>query len=223
MPGYSHAFISYQTADRVVAGQMREALAPAGVAAFLAHEDIEVSVEWRGRLLQELHRADVFIAVLSAAYLRSAWCIQESGIAAFKPDLLVVPLSLDGTVPPAFLGGFQSARLDPATLSTATLAPAFTSRNLHKGLFNLISVVGNSRNYRSAESNFAMLMPHLAHLLPEHVTSLLEAALENDQVCNAGRCAAEHIPAVLTAYPRLGSRKTRTDLKAICRRYGANV
>jgi hypothetical protein len=223
MPGYSNAFISYQTEDRAVAGQMREALAPAGVTAFLAHEDIEVSVEWRGRLLRELHRADVFIAVLSAAYLRSPWCVQESGIAAFKPDLLVVPLSLDGTVPPAFLGDFQSARLDPRTLSSATLAPAFTSRDVGKGLFNLIALIESSRNYRGAEANFAMVMPHVDKMQAEHVVALLGVALGNDQVSNASKCASEYIPAILKAFPKVGPRKVRSELKEICSRYGVKV
>ena len=223
MPGYSNAFISYQTEHRAVAGQMRDALAPAGIGAFLAHEDIEVSAEWRQRLLEELHRADVFIAVLSASYLRSAWCVQESGIAAFRTDLLVVPLSLDGTVPPAFLGSVQSARLDPTTLSPATLAPAYTSRDAARGLFNLISLVRSSRNYRSAESNFSLLMPHLRQMQSEHVTLLLEASLANNQVSDAGRCAQEYIPAVLKAFPRVGSRQVRTELKAICRRFGAKL
>jgi TIR domain len=223
MPGYSTAFISYQTENRAVAGQLRDALAPAGITAFLAHEDIEVSVEWRGRLLQELHRADVFVAVLSAAYLRSAWCIQESGIAAFKPELLVVPLSLDGTVPPAFLGGFQSARLDAATLSAATLAPAYTSRDVNKGLFNLISVIAASRNYRNAEANFSLAMPYVAQMQPDHVDSLLSSAVGNEQVSNAAKCAAEYIPAVLKAHPKIGPRKARAQLKEICRRYGAKV
>ncbi len=223
MPGYSNAFVSYQTEDRAVAGSLRDALTPAGITAFLAHEDIDVSVEWRGRLLQELHRADVFIAVLSAAYLRSHWCIQESGIAAYKPDLLVIPLSLDGTIPPAFLGGFQSARLVPASLSPATLAPAYTSKEPAKGLYNLITIVENSINYRDAEANFAFIMPHVVAMGPEHAAALIEATASNDQVSNAAKCVREYIPTILRGFPLAGSPEARAKLTATCGRYGVQL
>src|SRR6185369_10174118 len=205
MPGYENAFISYQTQDRAIAGALRDVLAPAGVTAFLAHEDIEVSAEWRSRILEELHRADVFVAVLSAAYLQSHWCVQESGIAAFKRHALVVPLSLDGTIPPAFLGGYQSARLDPANISAATIGPAFVSRNPRKGLYNLIKIVENSINYRNAEANFALLMPHLRSMQPSHAAALLEASAGNEQVSNAARCVREYIPVILRTFPTAAS------------------
>lgn len=220
MPGYRKAFISYQTEDRAVAGSLRAALEPAGIEAFLAHEDINVSVIWRDRLLAELHAVDIFVAVLSAAYYRSHWCIQESGIAAFKPDLLVIPLSLDGTTPPAFLSGFQSTKIDPERITPRVLAPAFTTKDSAKGLFNLISLIARSTNYRDAEANFALLMPHLPDLDRHHVIALLEAANSNDQVSNASQCATEFIPSLLRKHPRGGSHAIRAALKATSARYG---
>jgi hypothetical protein len=223
MQGYSNAFISYQTSDQKTAARVREALKPAGIAGFLAHEDIEVSAEWRGRLLQELARCDVFVALLSNAYLGSYWCLQESGIAATKPDLLVVPLSLDGTIPPAFLGAVQSRRLNTESLSSTTFAPAYLTKDPAKGLNNLISVLSHAGNYRSAEETFALAVPHIKTMDSEHVVNILTVALENDQVCNAAKCAKDYIPAILRAHPHVGSRKLRSDLKKICNRYGAGI
>lgn len=223
MPGYSYAFISYQTADRVVAGEVKDELAKAGINSFLAHEDIEVSVEWRARILRELHVSDIFIALLSSAYLRSMWCVQESGIAAFRDDLLVAPFSLDGTIPPGFLGIYQSARLDPQNISVQSLAPALTSRDPDKGLHNLIHALAGSQNYRSAEANFAPVVPHIPTMGAAHATAILEAAAGNDQISNAALCARNYIPAVLRAYPRIGSRATRRSLKETCERYGVRV
>lgn len=223
MPGYSYAFISYQTADRVLAGAIKDELAKAGINSFLAHEDIEVSVEWRSRILRELHAADMFVALLSQAYLQSMWCVQESGIAAFRDDLLVVPLSLDGAIPPGFLGIYQSARLDPQTFSVQSLAPALTSKDPDKGLHNLIHALAGSQSYRSAEANFVPIVPHIPTMGAAHATAILEAAIANGQISNAALCIRHHIPAVLRAYPRIGSRATRRALRETCGRYGVQI
>ena len=42
-----YAFVSYQTDDKVVAGKVKAVLEGLGIPAFLAHEDIGVSEEWR--------------------------------------------------------------------------------------------------------------------------------------------------------------------------------
>ena len=77
------AFISYQTSEKHVAGAIQRVLDEVGIPGFLAHKDIEVSVEWRERILQELRQASLFISLLSERYFSSPWCVQESGIAAY--------------------------------------------------------------------------------------------------------------------------------------------
>jgi hypothetical protein len=49
-----YASISYQTGEKLVAGQLQALLAKLGVKSFLAHEDIQVSEEWRHKILEEL-------------------------------------------------------------------------------------------------------------------------------------------------------------------------
>ena len=56
-----YAFVSYQTADKVVAGKIRDALAEVGIQTFLAHEDIFVSEEWRLKILEQIGVCDIFI------------------------------------------------------------------------------------------------------------------------------------------------------------------
>ena len=103
-----YAFISYQTKDKWVAGKLKKILGEYGIDTFLAHEDINVSEEWRVKILEELTKADIFICILSKNFLQSFWCLQESGIAAFRSDLTVIPISIDGTIPVGFIGNIQS-------------------------------------------------------------------------------------------------------------------
>src|SRR6266496_4138213 len=90
--------------------QRRRDARASGVQCFMAHEHIEVSVEWRNEILRQLGLADLFVPILSQQYYTSIWCKQESGIAAFR-GMTLIPLSLDGSIPQGFIGHVQSTML----------------------------------------------------------------------------------------------------------------
>jgi hypothetical protein len=223
MPSFKSAFISYQTIDKAAAGGLKEELSRIGITSFLAHEDIEVSEEWRTRILAELAIAELFICLLSENYLKSSWCVQESGIAAFRKDLLVVPLSLDGTIPMGFLGYMQSARVYPAYIGLTDIAPALLKGKTTKGLSTLIELIGASYNYRDAEKNFAVIFPVLHELNLEQGKRLLELSHSNNQIHHAGLCAKNYVPKALALFGHLISVEQRKLLVSTCNRYGANI
>ncbi len=223
MPSYKSAFISYQTDDKVAAGGLKKELSRIGITSFLAHEDIEVSEEWRSKILAELKNTELFICLLSKSYLKSAWCVQEAGIAAFRNDLLVVPLSLDGTIPMGFLGYIQSAKVAPEYVSLTDIAPALLKAKTAKGLSTLVELIGASYNYRNAEKSFAVIFPALNELAPEHGKRLLELSHSNDQIHHAGLCAKIYIPKAIEVFGHLISVEQRKYLVEICNRYGAGI
>jgi TIR domain len=104
----SYAFLSYQTADKKAAGRLKNVFAQVGIKSFLAHEDIAVSQEWRLKILEEIAKVDLFVCLISKSYMKSPWCVQESGVAAFRSGIAIIPLSLDGTTPKGFIGGVLS-------------------------------------------------------------------------------------------------------------------
>ena len=98
------AFISYSTTDKQIAGQVKTILNEYRVDAFLAHEDINVSQEWKDRIIQELNQSSIFVPLLSAAFKQSDWAPQEIGLAfARSEEVLFIPLFVDGTVPFGFI------------------------------------------------------------------------------------------------------------------------
>ena len=103
------AFISYQTTDKVTAGLLKQELSNYNIDGFLAHEDLEVSDEWREEILKNFKKSPLFICLLSQSYLKSDYCIQESGMAVIA-NKKVIALSLDGTLPPGFLSVFQAKK-----------------------------------------------------------------------------------------------------------------
>src|SRR3954466_12746161 len=108
------AFMSYQTEDRVVAANVAKLLEHIGVQSCMAHEHLEVSVQWRDEILRQLGLADIFVPILSQRYYASIWCKQESGIAAFR-GMPMIPLSTDGSIPQGFISHIQSSLLEGLT------------------------------------------------------------------------------------------------------------
>ncbi len=97
-------FISHSYEDRKLAGTIKEALARYGVKAFIAHEDIDPTVEWQDAILQALKNCKALIALLTHNFESSKWTDQELGVAvAFGK--FIVPISVE-LVPYGFIGKY---------------------------------------------------------------------------------------------------------------------
>jgi hypothetical protein len=155
------------------------------VDAFLAHENIEVSNQWRTELLKQLKIAQIFVALISANYFKSPWCVQESGIAAFR-KLTIIPLSIDGTIPQGFISDFQSIKIDPANPSLSALLPGLANHDVVATIDKLIEMFGKSIGYRLAEDNFELLRPFLDRASNKQKTRILTVAAHNEQIYDAG-------------------------------------
>lgn len=213
------AFLSYSHQFREVAARVRSVLADLGITSFMAHEDIEVSEEWRHALLAELERADLFVALLSQDYFLSAWCAGEAGIAASRADLPVIPLSIDGTVPLGFLAHIQSRKFDPDQPTPADLLPGIARRDVGLAIDLITGVIAKSKSYRGAERNFRLIAPYLDRATDAQVVRLLEVSDANEEVCNAAECVVEHIPKLLASHGRLLRPDIRASLEGTLARY----
>jgi hypothetical protein len=215
----AYAFISYQTDDKKVARHIKEILLEVGIKSFLAHEDITVSEEWRLKILEEIGKADIFICLLSRSYLKSPWCIQETGIAAFRDKMTVIPLSLDGTVPQGFIANIQSVKVDLTALTIRDLIPGLLKHDLSKGIDLIIEIIGGSSSFRGAEANFALILPYADKLTNKQARRLLGQAVANNQVHHAGLCAGDYIPPLLERYGHLLNPEDLRFLKRICKEW----
>ena len=217
MPTY--AFLSYQTADKSSAARVKAVLAEVKIKSFLAHEDIDVSEEWRLKILEEIRKVDLFVCLLSRQYLKSAWCLQESGIAVFRGAVPIVPLSLDGTTPPGFMSHLQSMKVAPEEISLDTLLPAFLKHDFPLAISLLIDKLRRAGSFRRAEEEFARILPYVPKMDDRQVKSLMECAAGNNQIHHASLCAREYIPALLKSHGYLLKRQTRSFLKRTCAQY----
>jgi hypothetical protein len=213
-----YAFLSYRTDEKTIAGAVRAQLDRLGIESFMAHEDIEVSHEWRTTILAEIAKADVFVPILSKGYLESTWCLQESGIAAFL-GMCVIPLSIDGTIPPGAIGNVQSTRLDPERVSVKCLLPGLAKRDVAFTIDALTENLKGSTSYRGAEANFELLHPYLGPATDEQLKQILLISAANGQICHAGGCATVYLPPLVAKHGHLLDPEVREELEAVLARY----
>ncbi len=215
----SYAFLSYQTADKKAAARLKHVFDQVGIKSFLAHEDITVSEEWRLKIIEEIAKVDIFVCLLSKSYMKSAWCVQESGAAAFRSGIAIIPLSLDGTKPKGFISHVQSVRVDADEISVDAVMPAFVKHDFTLAIKILTDQLARAGTFRSAEALFGKIIPLVPRMSDPQIRTLLERAAANNQVHHANLCAREYIPPILKSHGRLLKRDTRAFLKDICSQY----
>jgi hypothetical protein len=72
-------FLSYSNKDKFLAGKIAKILGEKDIDVFLAHEDIEVSQEWRIEILKHLNSDNFLVSLLTDNYETSTWANQEAG------------------------------------------------------------------------------------------------------------------------------------------------
>ncbi len=107
-------FLSYSTADKLLAGEIKKELGLFGFDVFLAHETIELSEEFHEKIINELQACNFFLALRTSSFTaNSSYPDQECGMAvAFGKK--IIPLIIN-TSPATygFLHLRQGFRFDP--------------------------------------------------------------------------------------------------------------
>jgi len=99
-------FISHLSAEKAFAAELQEALLHYGISGFVAHNDIEPTVEWQGQIETALATADSLVALLHPTFQKSDWTDQEIGFAMGR-GLPVFAVKF-GQDPYGFIGRFQA-------------------------------------------------------------------------------------------------------------------
>jgi len=117
--------------------------------AFLFHDDLEVSAEWRQQILAHLDTSSALIAIVTENFANSIWANQEVGIAIGK-GLSVIPLMFSGS---SGLKGFIEMYQGIPVSET----------NLEQGVRNVIPVIekGLSSSNRRVYEQLAIVLSRL--------------------------------------------------------------
>lgn len=94
--GHVRVFLSHKASVKESTSRVKVALARCGVAAFVAHEDIEPTEEWQREIERALFSMDALVALLSEDFHDSDWTDQEVGVAIGRGvPLIAVRLGMD--------------------------------------------------------------------------------------------------------------------------------
>jgi len=196
-------FISYSTVDRVIAGALHRQLAEHSIESFLAHETIEVSTDWKERILTELANAEIMIILLSKDCRSSDWTGHEAGFFYAKSEHrgLIIPLSLDDTVSFGIFSHIQSqriptgARMVPLELWLPPIVRANPSRLIPIVIDKLVTCV----SCRTSEAYMRILRPHFSTIVQADLDKLMTAAATNPQIYSAYKCRTPLLPELVQA------------------------
>lgn len=103
--GMFRLFITHLAAHKVFAAELQEALLAFGISGFVAHTDIEPTLEWQAQIETALATADSLVALLHPQFHQSNWTDQEIGFAMGR-GLPVFAVRF-GQDPYGFIGRFQ--------------------------------------------------------------------------------------------------------------------
>jgi hypothetical protein len=209
----ARAFISYSHQDRKYGAEAKSLLADVGIEAFLAHDDLHVSDEWRNRIIEELERCDLFVPLLSENFLASKWAPQEVGFIISRPDVTIAPISLDGTTPFGFISHVQSRSIAKDGITLELLVDPLAERMPRKILPGLIRIASDAGSFRYAEARMAPLVPYFRKLRPVEAQALAEASVRNGQIWSAALCRTEYLPELVRHQAKNIAPKTLRALK----------
>lgn len=104
--GMLRLFVSHLAAHKVFAGELQQALFQYGICSFVAHSDIEPTLEWQTQIETALATCEVLVALLHEKFHLSNWTDQETGFAMGRGvPAFAVKFGQD---PYGFIGRFQA-------------------------------------------------------------------------------------------------------------------
>ena len=105
-------FLSHAHEDRLIARKLADELKKYAFDAFVAHDDIKLGDEWESAIFERIKKCDLFIAILSNNFCQAQYTDHEVGI-AYGLGKIILPLSVDNTMPYGFMTKFQAKKLSP--------------------------------------------------------------------------------------------------------------
>ena len=180
-------FLSHVSVHKIEVGSLRKELAVLGISAFVAHADIEPSLEWRDEIETALRSMDALAALVTPEFHASYWTDQEVGW-AFGRGVLALPIML-GATPYGFLGKFQGVPggdlSNPADLSARIVKALLANRQTHSEMRRaLVTAFSKVTTYNQAKFVSKVLF-QLHDFTDQEKAAIWQALAENTQIADA--------------------------------------
>jgi TIR domain len=185
--GQVRLFLSHVSKYKGLTAEVKASLSRVGVSGFVAHEDIEPSLEWQKEIETALQTMDVMCALLTPDFKDSKWTDQEVGIALGR-RVPVIPVRL-GMDPYGFIGKLQGVTATitrPIDIASKVFAAMMLTDALRKRVMeSLVNTVVEAPSYSVAIEGMKRIEAHNDLVSAGQVERLLRAARDNSQVKGA--------------------------------------
>lgn len=181
--GYMRAFISHLTDERKQAADLQTSLERFGISGFVAHNDINPTLEWQTEIETALSTCDVLIALIHPNFVSSKWCDQEVGYALGRG--IPVFTVRCGADPHGFVSRFQAFNgngKQPLQIARELFDAAFDHKKLQSKMADLtIDLFANSGSFAVAKERMA-LVERLKIWDSSYTVRLKKAVFTNSQI-----------------------------------------
>lgn len=108
-------FVSYSTADLVLARKLVDGMQQRGLRCFLSNRSLEAGQLWQEEIRQALVESRVAVLLLTPASIRSSWVMCEAG-ACWALGKAIVPalVNVDVLMAPEIISGYQCRQIGNA-------------------------------------------------------------------------------------------------------------
>jgi hypothetical protein len=155
-----NTFISYASAIKTIAGEIKSNLDRFGFNCFLAHEDIPPQTEWPSGIISALKSCDLFLPLLTPKFIESYYCQQETGF-AYARGIEILPVMIS-EAPMGMIANLQAVRFNQNDFDTSCWKivkhvgknPAVSESVLD----SIIAWFGESESYDPANERAEMIL-----------------------------------------------------------------
>lgn len=200
-PGRFACFLSHTAAHKVRVAALKRQLGIYKVSSFIAHEDIEPSLEWQIEIERALSSAHALAAVITSDFHASDWTAQEIGYALGR-GLIVVPLKAPDN-PRGFVAKIQGVPVDltAAPASAEAVVDALLRRPETRALMRstLLSALAAARSFDDAGA-VGRKVAGITDWTADELLAI-EAAMESNDQVSGSRKAHGWLDPLLRAMP----------------------
>lgn len=180
--GMFRLFITHLATHKILAAQLQDALLRYGISSFVAHNDIEPTLEWQTQIETALATCDALVALLHEKFHESKWTDQEIGFAMGRGvPAFAVQL---GETPYGFIARFQAFNGHrPVDELAGELFDSFrkNKQTQQKTSEAVIALFEDSRSFAEAKRNMGFL-EQLEVWEPSFSSRIRAAVQHNEQV-----------------------------------------
>ena len=172
---------------KVRISEVKAALGVYGIDGFVAHDDIEPTVQWHREIELALRSMDMLCAFVTEDFTGSKWCDQEGGFALGRPVPVIAVRC--GADPYGLLGKDQALTADiskPKDCAVRIVDIVARQDHLRTRLMDgLVEGVAGAISFQDAKDSSKLVLALKSHLTDTQIVRLLEGSRDNSQVREA--------------------------------------